>query len=117
MPDYDYAGSESGNDPTELEDEMGEALESMTAIFVRVEDGEVVFYRVSKEPMAKVSNVDGLHSFLEPLHSHPFFLASHLVFDRSFDRAALTGKDKDVIEICRVLQLMSIGGDNFETRM
>ena len=113
MPEFD------GKEMTE--DEIRETLESLTAIFVRVEDGEVVFYNVDKDPMAKVKNVEGLHSFLQPLLEKNQYLMigeqKPLIFDRSFDRVALMSEDKDIIEICRLLQLMIMGGDNFETRM
>jgi hypothetical protein len=111
MPEFD------GKEMTE--DEIRETLESMTAIFVRVEDGEVVFYSVDKDPMAKVKNVEGLHSFLPSGLTVAYLISEQkpLIFDRSFDRVALMSEDKDIIEVCRLLQLMIMGGDNFETRM
>ena len=93
------------------DDEIRDTFAELFCIFVRVEDGEVVFYSVDREPVTKIKSVDEMKRLL-PLIGEK----KPIVFDRSFDQMALMSGDMDIIEVCRVLQLLMLG-DNFETRM
>ena len=93
------------------DDDIRDTFAELFCIFVRVEDGEVVFYSVDREPVTKIKSVDEMKRLL-PLIGEK----KPIVFDRSFDQMALMSGDMDIIEVCRVLQLLMLG-DNFETRM
>ena len=93
------------------DDEIRDTFAELFCIFVRVEDGEVVFYSVDREPVTKIKSVDEMKRLL-PLIGEK----KPIVFDRSFDQMALMSGDMDIIEVCRVLKLLMLG-DNFETRM
>ena len=93
------------------DDEIRDTFAELFCIFVRVEDGEVVFYSVDREPVTKIKSVDEMKRLL-PLIGEK----KPIVFDRSFDQMALMSGDMDIIEVCRVLQLLMLG-DNFEPRM